>query len=206
MPDPFETLIDSIAADGYGVLDDFLTVDDVTALAAQLRHRRAEGDFRRAGIGQGQATVETRIRGDEILWLDAARLTVEEAAFLDRIDRFRQYVNQTCYMGLQDAEFHYALYPPGTFYKRHLDQFRTGRVGGPERKLSVICYLNTDWADTDGGQLAIYLPDGDAERTVTIEPLGGRLVCFESGRLEHEVKPANRERLSLTGWLRTGGL
>ncbi len=206
MTDLFETIIDSIAGEGYGVLDNFLTADDVSALAGQLRHRRAEGQFRTAGIGQGQATIETRIRGDEILWLDEKKATPEETAFLTRIDAFRQYVNQTCYMGLQDAEFHYALYPPGTFYKRHLDQFRTGaRPGDAQRKLSVICYLNTDWTEADGGQLAIYLPDDETgtERTVAIEPLGGRLVCFESGRLEHEVKPATRERLSLTGWLRT---
>ncbi len=208
MTDSFETIIDSIAQDGYGVLDNFLTADEVGALAAQLRYRRAQGVFRTAGVGQGRATVETQIRGDEILWLDAASLTTEEAAFLARIDQFREYVNKTCYMGLRDAEFHYALYPPGTFYKRHLDQFRTGRVGGAQRKLSVICYLNADWMDTDGGQLAIYLPNtaSGTEETITIEPLGGRLVCFESGRLEHEVKPAGRERLSLTGWLRTGDL
>lgn len=208
MADSFETLIDSIARDGYGVLDNFLTADEVVALAAQLHYRRAQGAFRTAGIGQGQAMVETQIRGDEILWLDADHLTTEETTFLARIDQFREYVNQTCYMGLRDAEFHYALYPPGTFYKRHLDQFRSGRVGGSQRKLSVICYLNADWTDTNGGQLAIYLPNRESgtEETITIEPVGGRLVCFESGRLEHEVQPAGRERLSLTGWLRTGGL
>jgi SM-20-related protein len=29
---------------------------------------------------------------------------------------------------------------------------------------------------------------------------------FESQLLEHEVKPVQRERLSITGWLKTGGL
>jgi SM-20-related protein len=32
-------------------------------------------------------------------------------------------------------------------------------------------------------------------------PVAGRLVCFRSDLLEHEVLPATRERLSLTGWL-----
>lgn len=196
----FESIIDSILTDGYGVADDFLTPAEVVALGQRLRERRNAGQFRMAGTGNQQVRVEMAIRGDEILWLDEANATPEEAAFLNRVGEFVQYVNQTCYLGLREYEFHYALYPPGTFYKRHLDQFRSDS----RRKLSVVCYLNADWQETDGGQLALYLPDADgSERTITVQPTGGRLVCFESGRLEHEVLPATRERLSLTGWLKT---
>lgn len=198
----FEPIIDGILTDGYGIADNFLTADEVTALAKRLRDRRAAGQFRAAGIGNQQIVVENTIRGDEILWLDEATATPEETTFLQRIAAFVQYVNQTCYLGLRDYEFHYALYPPGTFYKRHLDQFRSDS----RRKLSVICYLNADWLETDGGQLAMYLPNSHekTERQIAIAPIGGRLVCFESGRLEHEVLPATRERLSVTGWLKTG--
>lgn len=196
----FEPIIDGILSEGYGLVDDFLTPAEVTALSQRLRERRSAGQFRTAGIGNQQVTVETAIRGDEILWIDEATATPEETTFLNRIGEFVQYVNQTCYLGLRDYEFHYALYPPGTFYKRHLDQFRSDS----RRKLSVICYLNANWHETDGGQLALYLPqDNSLERTVTVQPTGGRLVCFESGRLEHEVLPATRERLSVTGWLKT---
>ncbi|GAB3979306.1 2OG-Fe(II) oxygenase [Spirosoma terrae] len=198
----FESIIDGVLVEGYGVVDDFLSHDEVIALANRLHERRQAGQFKAAGIGNQQITVENTIRGDEILWLDHDTATPEEAAFLDRIGEFVDYVNRTCYLGLRDFEFHYALYPPGTFYKRHLDQFRSDS----RRKLSVICYLNTDWKEEDGGQLAVFLPGEttDAtEREITIQPLGGRLVCFESGRLEHEVRPASRERLSITGWLKT---
>lgn len=198
----FESIIDGVLAEGYGVVDDFLSHDEVIALANRLHERRQAGQFKAAGIGNQQVTVENTIRGDEILWLDHDTATPEEAAFLERIGEFVDYVNRTCYLGLRDFEFHYALYPPGTFYKRHLDQFRSDS----RRKLSVICYLNTDWKEGDGGQLAVFLPGEttDAtEREITIQPLGGRLVCFESGRLEHEVRPASRERLSITGWLKT---
>jgi SM-20-related protein len=197
----FEPIIDGILTDGYGIADNFLTPTEVTALSAQLRERLEAGQFRAAGIGNQQVMVENAIRGDEILWIDEATATPDEAAFLQRIGEFVQYVNQTCYLGLREFEFHYARYPAGTFYKRHLDQFRSDS----RRKLSVICYLNTDWQETDGGQLALYLPDtdGKAERQLTIAPTAGRLVCFESARLEHEVLPAKRERLSITGWLKT---
>jgi len=200
MESQFETVIDGILTAGYGITDHFLATDEVNALANRLHERRAAGTFTSAGIGNQQKIVEQQIRGDEILWLDEAASTPEEAAFLERIGQFVDYVNQTCYLGLRDYEFHYALYPPGTFYKRHLDQFRSDS----RRKISIIFYLNADWKENDGGQLALYLPnEGRNEQTVTVEPVGGRLVCFESGRLEHEVLPATRERLSVTGWLKT---
>ncbi len=195
----FDPIIDGILAEGYGVADNFLSPDEVQRLAKRLRDRREQGQFRAAGIGNQATTVEKQIRGDEILWLDEADAVPEEMAFLNRIGEFVQYINRTCYLGLRDYEFHYALYPAGAFYKRHLDQFRTDS----RRRLSVICYLNTDWQEPDGGQLALYLPsENGPEQTVTLAPLGGRLVCFESGKLEHEVLPATRERLSVTGWLK----
>jgi SM-20-related protein len=85
------------------------------------------------------------------------------------------------------------VYPPGSFYKRHLDQFRKD----DHRKLSVICYLNEDWHEEHGGQLRMYLP----EETVDFLPLAGRLVCFRSDQIEHEVIAGTRERRSLTGWM-----
>ncbi|HEY0109766.1 MAG TPA: 2OG-Fe(II) oxygenase [Fibrella sp.] len=196
----FESLIDGILETGYGVVDSFLAPGEVAILRNRLRQRQAAGQFREAGIGNGQAAIEKAVRGDEILWLEAATATPEEAAFLERIDQFIGYVNRTCYLGLRDSELHYARYPVGTFYRRHLDQFRSSS----KRKLSVICYLNDAWQPTDGGQLAVYLPQPNGpEQTTLIDPIGGRLVCFDSGLLEHEVLPATRERLSITGWLRT---
>ena len=200
----YERLIDQILDNGYGVADDFLNPAEITTLASQLYHRQADGQFRQAGTGNETtttATVDTQTRGDDIAWLDADTATAEETAFLARIGLFMDYMNQTCYLGLRDCEFHYASYVTGTFYKRHLDRFKTDS----RRRLSVICYLNHDWHTEDGGQLALYLTDSQGnEHTELVEPLGGRLVCFESDRLEHAVLPAARERLSLTGWLRTG--
>ncbi len=197
----FESVINGILTDGYGIADDFLSPADVVVLARQLHHRKQTGQFHEAGTGNRQVLIiEYAVRGDEILWLNEDSATAEETHFLSRINAFMQYVNQTCYLGLRESEFHYALYPTGTFYKRHLDRFQTDS----RRKLSVICYLNTNWQPADGGQLAIYLPNADGTgRTETILPIGGRMVCFESALLEHEVLPATRERLSLTGWLKT---
>ena len=201
MTDLFDPIIDGILADGYGVLDNFLTQPEVIALANQLHERHDAGQFQAAGVGNQGVTIKNTIRGDEIMWLDNRSVAPGEPAFLQRISEFVEYVNRTCYLGLLEQEFHYALYPTGTFYKRHLDQFRSDS----RRKLSVVCYLNTDWHETDGGQLTLYIPGsgGEPETKISIPPMGGRLVCFESGRLEHEVLPATCERLSVTGWLKT---
>jgi SM-20-related protein len=68
------------------------------------------------------------------------------------------------------------------------------------RKLSIVCYLNEeDWKEEFGGELVIYKENED----IAILPMKGRVVVFESQVLEHEVKPVKKERLSITGWLKT---
>ena len=103
------------------------------------------------------------------------------------------YMNKTLYLSLKDFEVHMTVYPAGSFYKRHLDQFKKD----DHRKLSVICYLNSDWKEEHGGQLRMYFEN----KTQDFLPLAGRLVCFRSDQIEHEVLPSTRERLSITGWI-----
>jgi len=59
-------------------------------------------------------------------------------------------------------------------------------------------YLNDAWGDGDGGALRLHLDDGARD----VAPVGGTLVAFLSDRVEHEVLPAKRERLAVTGWYR----
>jgi SM-20-related protein len=51
--------------------------------------------------------------------------------------------------------------------------------------------------------LVLYLDENGQETEKVIYPFPGRVVVFESQVLEHEVKPVNTERLSITGWLKT---
>lgn len=97
------------------------------------------------------------------------------------------------FLSLKDFEIHMTVYPVGAFYKRHLDQFK--KEG--HRKISVICYLNEEWKEEHGGQLRMYVPEGSLD----VLPVSGRLVCFRSDLLEHEVLSATRQRMSLTGWM-----
>ena len=200
MEELFEQAVTGILDRGYAVIDGFLDEATVEQLRQRLLQRQQQGEFAQAGIGQGDdSQTNTAIRGDLIYWLDESDGFPAEISFLSNMEALMDFLNRTCYLGVRECEFHYAIYPPGTFYKRHLDQFQQDDA----RVLSVVTYLNEDWQEQDGGEIVLYLPDDSGgEKAEVIQPLGGRTVLFESARLEHEVKPASRHRLSLTGWLR----
>lgn len=199
LDDEFEKIIVGILNQGYGYSDDILSQPELQALTETFEYRQQAGEFRPAAVGhQADRQVLTEIRGDQICWLAEEALLSAEITYFHKIQALIAYFNRTCYLGLLDAEFHYAEYPTGTFYKRHLDRFRSHS----RRKLSVICYLNQSWQPDEGGQLILYPAENQIE---SILPIAGRLVCFESDTLEHEVLPATRPRRSITGWLRSSG-
>lgn len=189
----FDTLADGLAESGYAVADQFLSQPEVDAIL-QAGGFSTDSDFKKAGIGNKQSLqIQEAIRGDYIKWLD--RDTAPEAirVYLNRLSELILYLNQALFLSLKDFEVHMTVYPAGSFYKRHLDQFKKD----DHRKLSVILYLNHAWDDSQGGQLRMYLPD----QTKDVLPIAGRLVIFRSDEIEHEVLPATRERLSITGWV-----
>jgi SM-20-related protein len=194
----FELIIDGILANGYAICDDFLDKTEVQNLLKTFNTRYQAGKFKEAGIGKrSEVQQATLIRGDEILWLENKSEDLAERVLLDKNQAFVNYLNQTCYLGIKDTEIHFAKYDVGKFYRRHRDTFQAqkGRI------LSVIYYLNIDWIPADGGNLLIYSTENNVEETITISPLAGRLVCFESEKLDHEVTEAFAARYSVTGWL-----
>ena len=129
--------------------------------------------------------------------------TETEEIFFSKINDFIEYLNLTCYMGIEESEFHYAIYPEGTFYQKHVDAFKND----DRRTLSIVLYLNDEeWKDEFGGQLTLYLSDENkVEKELDILPLAGRLAVFDSKTIPHEVKTVHRPRYSITGWLKTRG-
>lgn len=199
----YEKVIDDLIDQQYSVADNFFTVEEVKQLRAALLNKYDEDRFKKSAIGnQANEQIIDAIRGDFILWLNEDEAGEAEAMFFAKLNDFQEYLNRTCFMGINEKEFHYAVYPEGTYYKRHLDTFQNDS----RRKLSVVCYLNDeDWKPEYGGELTIYLDDNGAEKAIDVYPVQGRVVVFESQILEHEVKPVKRERLSITGWLKTRG-
>jgi SM-20-related protein len=189
----------AIADDGCAVEIDFLPQATIVALAGEARARDAAGEFHAAGVGRGTARVQrSNVRGDRILWLDPSSAGSVQEPFWQALDALRRALNETLLLGLFSFEAHYALYPPGASYRRHRDQFRGGALSSDVRVISCAMYLNEDWALADGGALRIY----DGQRVRDVLPMAGTLVCFLSDRFEHEVLPATRERLAVTGWFR----
>ena len=187
---------EAIAADGHAVVRDFLPAPLVSALATEVRRRDAAGDFRAAGVGREERRIErSDIRGDRILWLDEHARSPSERALWGALDALRIAVNGVTFLGLFAFEGHYALYPPGAFYRRHRDVF----LDDDARVLSCVLYLNEAWTVEDGGALRLHLSEAE---THDVLPVGGTLACFLSERCEHEVLPAKRERLSMIGWFR----
>ncbi|KIU47077.1 MULTISPECIES: 2OG-Fe(II) oxygenase [Pseudomonas] len=191
-------IVDDLATRGWSQHDLFLPAPLTRALAAECRRRAAEGELAPAGVGRGPAQeVREGIRNDHIQWLEPGDSDACDQ-YLGLMDGLREAMNRGLFLGLEDFECHFALYPPGGFYRKHLDRFRDD----DRRMVSAVIYLNEDWLPEHGGQLRMTLKD-NVEHDV--QPTGGCLVVFLSGEIPHEVLPANRERLSLTGWFRRRG-
>jgi SM-20-related protein len=196
-----ETLVQDILLQGYAIIDNFLSTQEVKELSTTLLAYYETGQFKKAGIGKGtQLQIISEIRGDYICWLDKSMFKICNDLYFKKIDEMIAYLNSTCYLGIIDIESHFAVFPQGTHYKKHLDRFQKNST----RKLSIICYLNPTWEQINGGELAIHVIDsGGQEQVIKILPNGGKLVCFESDKIIHEVLAANKDRYSLTGWLVT---
>ena len=150
----YETIISDLLEQQYSIVEDFFDLAEVEELRNNLLQKYEEDNFKKAAIGnRTNEVIAKSIRGDFILWLNEAEGTLAEKTFFRKIKDFADYLNRTCFMGILFKEFHYALYPEGTFYKRHLDTFQND----DRRKLSIVCYLNEqDWRPEYGGELVIY--------------------------------------------------
>jgi len=193
---PVAQVCAAVVAESIAVIPEFLPAPVIVALAVIARRRYAAGEFCAAGVGRGAGRIErSDIRGDRTLWLDAEAPAPAERALCKALERLRIGLNEATFLGLFSFECHYSLYPRGAFYRRHSDCIRDDDA----RVLSCLLYLNDTWTAADGGALRLYLPGND---TRDIVPIGGTLLCFLANRYEHEVLPATRERLAVSGWFR----
>ena len=178
----------------YLVIPDAITTDAVAALRDELLQFREQGRLQPASVGHGNSRqLATQTRSDLTCWLNGE--TPVQQGWLSAMEELREAVNQQLMLGLVEYECHYACYPPGSFYRRHVDAFR----GNNARQVSTVLYLNPNWSPTDGGQLCLYR---EQELLETVLPHAGTLVVFLTEYVPHEVLVANRERLSIAGWLR----
>ena len=195
-PDFIDRISDALAGPGYFFEDEFLSPSEVSSLLEDFTLLRE--NFTPAKIGRNEesrrAEIQNEIRRDSTLWFDCSHLTPSQRMLWDRLEELRLGLNARLTLGLWELEGHFADYLPGGFYRKHLDRFQSNDA----RTISIVFYLNKNWQPAHGGSLRIYA-DGSS---IDIEPHAGRLVCFLSERIEHEVLESFVERRSFAGWYR----
>jgi len=189
-------LLNAFEKEGFYEWKNFLETDDAMSVRTELLETEQSNGFKQAAIGkQGEAMVNSGQRSDTIHWIAADSAAPRTTQVLEKLSEIITVLNRNFYLGIRDFECHYTHYPPGSFYKRHVDRHRSGS----SRIVSFVLYLNADWQHDDGGELVIY--EGNSEAAV-IRPQLGTLAIFLSEK-EHEVLITARDRMSITGWLLT---
>ena len=193
----FEALIQGLVDNEYGCCDNFILPETVIGLSANLQRLKESESMQSSGFGnKTDFKKDTNIRGDSINWIQEQSIDSFESVYLEKIDNFILYLNRTCFAGIKSYESHYSSYEKNSFYKRHIDQFKSEKG----RKYSIVLYLNENWKQEDGGLLSLYPKEG---KQIDISPVGGRMVLFRSDEMEHEVNPScTRTRNSIAGWLK----
>lgn len=190
----WESWFDLLAVNDYVVIDGFLSQKLLANIKSYFEELDSSNLFKKAAIGNSnEEQIINEIRGDYIHWLGRGDNDTTQDLYVV-LDELKSMINRYCYLSLKDFEFHFAHYPKGSFYKRHLDQFAERN----NRLISVVIYLNKDWREGDGGELKIY-PKDQPEKSIA--PIENRLIMFKSDSLYHEVLVSNKSRRSVTGWM-----
>ena len=220
-------LIAGLTERGWAFAPNALEPELVADLRAEALALDDAGALHAGRIGRArEAHRKDAVRRARIAWLDGA--TPAQARFLEGCEALRIAINRALFAGLFEFEAHFAVYPEGGFYTRHLDAFARpapgaeagpaaalGSRAGRSRVVSLVAYLNEDWSEADGGRLALWEgcpagPDGRADLAALdgrapaaeIAPEAGGLVVMMSETIPHEVRPALATRAGIAGWFR----
>lgn len=166
----------------------------LVAAASEAREHQLTLRLRPASTGREDGLRLAGHRGDDTLWLDSPACGAAAGDLLLAFDGLRDGLNRRLTLGLASVEAHYAHYPVGAGYARHVDGFRLDDA----RVLSLVLYLNRDWPTDAGGELRLHLPEGRRD----IAPMQGTLAIFLSAGVEHEVMAATLPRYSVAAWFR----
>ena len=190
-------LVDALVEQGWFVGEGFLDAELCQALHRELMEMAERDALAAAGIGRGdEHQLRRDIRGDAIRWLD--RESLAQRRYLEAMGELQRELNQALFLGLFEYEAHFAHYPPGAFYKKHLDSFR----GRANRVVSTVGYLNPGWPADGGGEMAIFAADEPEREVARVRPEAGNFACFLAETVPHEVLPTRLPRASIAGWFR----
>lgn len=191
---PVDKLISLIQEKGYFNFPNFIPEKEIDQINIFFDLKKEE--FLPAKIGKGpESKREENIRGDYSFWIDPLDPPAPLQKCMLILEELKEHLNKGLFLGLKQYECHLALYPKGSFYKKHLDKFQSKS----SRVFTFIFYLNQNWHSGLGGELLIY--DKNQNLLERIEPRAGSFVGFLSEDFPHEVLAAKEERRSFTGWI-----
>lgn len=170
-----------------------------TLLCKKLKERsiaiEEAGLLKPAHITKSPDTTNTPslIRNDLTYWIEKDNHPIEAelfASLTNLMDELKNYFR----ISLTHFECHFALYPQGHYYKKHIDQ----TANNNKRFFSFVIYLNEDWGEDFAGKLIGYR---GAEKIFSVLPSAGQIIIFRSD-IPHEVEPSLKPRRSIAGWFR----
>ena len=198
---------------GFTIVENFMSLNDVSMLKEDVSLLNAEGRFRVAGVGDASTNrMADDVRRCEQCFLyprgkhgggghqDGRNMLY---SVLDDVRNSLQQETGETLDGLL-TEGLYAQYPRGGFYRRHIDSYPN--TPQASRKFSFLLYCNEGWEESDGGCLRIHTdgglevaPAGAPPSYVDVQPKAGTLVVFRSD-VPHEVLDTSASRLAMVGW------
>ena len=189
-----EQLSDQLFEKGFMIWDNFIPKHLTKDLNQKAQYLYKTDHFKKAGVGASYMNqIDKDVRGDYIHWISNTSNDRSIQSFISELHFFIDFLNEKCFAGVRDFEMHFAIYPEGSRYEKHIDQLK---ING-QRMFSTICYLNNNWTPASGGELRLHFEN----TTFDVEPIGGRLIVLRSDMIPHEVLPTQEERVALTGWL-----
>ena len=202
-----DSAVAALGEDGYVIFDD--AVDPAVCLAARMGAEILwQHQVLTPAVVSREGVAVAGVRSDHTCFLEESALPEAFVGVVTRLGRLQEELRTKAWLALPRREFQLACYPPQSQgYARHRDSFAhpvtstAGTAPGlmPQRRITAVLYLNPDWQDDDGGALRIW-PDAPAP-AFDVLPRLGRLVLFQSDRIDHAVLPCRRDRFALTLWL-----
>jgi SM-20-related protein len=175
---------------GWGTIS--ISPDVCQSLLARLKTVEQLGLLHSATITQSTDQAQT-IRNDLTYWLEKDHDPIEKN-FLEGLDELLLSLKNYFRISLTHLECHFAMYPKGHFYKKHIDQ----TADHNKRFFSFVVYLNSDWNESLGGKLVGF---ENSDKIFEVLPHFGQMIVFRSD-IPHEVEPSLSTRRSIAGWFR----
>lgn len=206
-------VVEQLSTKGYAVVDDGIDADDARTLLDEMKALRADGAFVENKTVFTKAGKKFDLVKPNVLELEAHNTALAKKQKIAPM--FAALANDASFMNAFNAKMGWdertrALVKmsvklqvnagDGGCFPVHFDS----DASLDSRRLTVLTYLNENWAPGDGGELVLYpFP----REKVIVEPKFGRVVLFSSQFGLHRVLPSNaKERWMFTMWCFAGAM